>query len=92
MVEFFRIVQDHGMVKRHSWVFIYRTWDQEGDDKYPVSLLHLATNWLVLLYDLNRYVTIGFRSPMCRPEYAGWTSIQGPQIVWTPVLVHGGQM
>ena len=44
-------------------------------DKYPVSLLHLATNWLVLLYDLNRYVTLGFRSPMCRPEYAGWTSI-----------------
>ena len=47
----------------------------EFDDKYPVSLLHLATNWLVLLYDLNRYVTLGFRSPMCRPEYAGWTSI-----------------
>ncbi len=44
IVEFFRIVQDHGMVKRRSWVLIYRTWDQEGDDKYPVSLLYLATN------------------------------------------------
>ena len=39
-----RIVQDHGMVERHSWVFIYRTWDQEGDDKCRVSLLYLATN------------------------------------------------
>ena len=49
----------------------FATYDELIHDKYPVSLLHLATNWLVLLYDLNRYVTLGFRSPMCRPEYAG---------------------
>ena len=44
IVEFFRIVQDHGMVKRRSWVLIYRNWDQEGDDKYLVTRLYLALN------------------------------------------------
>ena len=39
---FFRIVQDRGMVKRHSRAPYYRNCDQEGDDGYLVSRRYLA--------------------------------------------------